>query len=183
MIVLILITSWTTSSKKIMIGLNIPTNIYLLKVSNRNTSKICDICSRLTIKKLEWRQWRHSGVFIVNFKHIFNTPFGVFLLLTLSMYLLTSIYLWAGICIYLRPCQTSQIRLWICSKLLRKDYRSLRLSTSTQQRFVGLQDVFNTSSCNNFLSFKTYNFSSSKTLAEVLRTSRKHLARQEIAMT
>ena len=41
-------------------------SIYLLKVNNRNIRKRCEICSKLTIKTLERRQWRCSGVFIVN---------------------------------------------------------------------------------------------------------------------
>ena len=45
---------------------NPPTNIYLFIVSNRNTKKRCEICSKLTIKTPE----RCSTVFIVNF-----TPF------------------------------------------------------------------------------------------------------------
>ena len=44
--------------------------IYLLKVSNRNTRTRCEICSKLTIKTPERRQWRRSGVVIVNFEHI-----------------------------------------------------------------------------------------------------------------
>ena len=32
-----------------------PPNIYLFKVNNRNTSKRCEICSKLTIKTLERR--------------------------------------------------------------------------------------------------------------------------------
>ena len=56
-----------------------PTGNYMLKVSNRNITikinnrnirKQCEICSKLTIKTLEWRQWCRSGVFIVNFEHI-----------------------------------------------------------------------------------------------------------------
>ena len=42
-------------------------NIYLYKVSNRNSRKRCEICSKNTIKAPERRQWRRSGVFIVNF--------------------------------------------------------------------------------------------------------------------
>ena len=42
---------------------------FLLKVNNRNSRKRCEICSKLTKKKLERRQWC-SGVFIVNFEHI-----------------------------------------------------------------------------------------------------------------
>ena len=58
-----------------------PPGIYLLKVNNRNTRTRYEICSKLTIKTLERRHWRRSGVFIVNFEHIVL----VFLLLTLNM--------------------------------------------------------------------------------------------------
>ena len=47
-----------------------PANSYLLKVNNRNTRKRCEICLKLTIRTPERRQWRSSGVFIVNFEHI-----------------------------------------------------------------------------------------------------------------
>ena len=62
---------------------NDPANIYLFKVSNRNISERCEICSKLTIKTPECWQWRHSGVFIVNFEYISHL-FLVFLLLTLN---------------------------------------------------------------------------------------------------
>ena len=58
--------------------------IYLLKVNNRNTRTRCEICSKLTIKTPEWRQYRRSGVFIVNFEHISHFVL-MFLLLTLNM--------------------------------------------------------------------------------------------------
>ena len=48
----------------------IPAGIYLLKVNNRNTRTRCEICSKLTIKTPERRQWRRSGVFIVNFSSV-----------------------------------------------------------------------------------------------------------------
>ena len=60
-----------------------PADIYLLKVSNRNTRTICKICSKLAIKTPERRQWRRSGVFIVNFEHISRLVL-VFLLLISS---------------------------------------------------------------------------------------------------
>ena len=47
-----------------------PAGIYLLKVNNRNTRTRCEICSKLTIKIPELRQWRRSGISIVNFEHI-----------------------------------------------------------------------------------------------------------------
>ena len=46
----------------------------MFKVKNRNTRKRCGICSKLTIKTPERRQWRSSGVFIVNLEH--STPFS-----------------------------------------------------------------------------------------------------------
>ena len=61
-----------------------PTVTCLLKLNNRNTRARCDICSRLTIKIREQRQWCRSGVFIVNFEHILNHIL-VFLLLTFNM--------------------------------------------------------------------------------------------------
>ena len=60
-----------------------PASIYLLKVSNRNTTTRCEISSKLAIKTPERTQWRRSGVFIVNFEHISDLVI-VFLLLTLS---------------------------------------------------------------------------------------------------
>ena len=47
-----------------------PPGIYLFKVNNRNTRTRCAICSKLTIKTSERRQYCRSGVFIVNFEHI-----------------------------------------------------------------------------------------------------------------
>ena len=42
------------------------TGISLLKVNNRNTTTKYEISSKLTIKTPKRRQWRRSGVFIVN---------------------------------------------------------------------------------------------------------------------
>ena len=47
-----------------------PTNIYLFKVSNKNTRKRCKICSTLKIKAPERRHRWRCGVFIVNYEHI-----------------------------------------------------------------------------------------------------------------
>ena len=44
----------------------------------------CEICSKLTIKKLERRQWIRSGVFIINLGNISHIIL-VFLQLTLSL--------------------------------------------------------------------------------------------------
>ena len=49
----------------------IPAGIHLLRVNNRNTRTRCEICSKLTIKTPEQRQWRRSDIFIVNFEHVF----------------------------------------------------------------------------------------------------------------
>ena len=63
-------------------GLRDHFGICLLKVNRRNTR--CEICSKLTIKTPKRRQWRRSGVFILNFEHISRLVL-VFLLLTLNM--------------------------------------------------------------------------------------------------
>ena len=47
-----------------------PACIYLLKVNNRNSRTRCVISSKLTIKTPERRQWRLSGIFIVEFEHV-----------------------------------------------------------------------------------------------------------------
>ena len=60
-----------------------PVSIYLLKVNNRDTRAKCKICLKLTIKTPELRQWRRTGVFIVNFEHISHLVL-VFLLLMLN---------------------------------------------------------------------------------------------------
>ena len=51
-----------------------------INVNERNTTKKCGICSKLTIKTLRGHQWRHFGIFIVKFEHI-QRLFLVFLLL------------------------------------------------------------------------------------------------------
>ena len=66
-----------------IIRMNLPGN-YMLTVNNRNTRTRCEKCLKLTIKTPERRQWRCSGVFIVNFKHYSHLALVV-LLLTLNM--------------------------------------------------------------------------------------------------
>ena len=58
---------------------------YMFKVNKKNKKNRtkCEICSKLTIKTPDQRNWRRSGVFIVNFEHILQLIL-VFLLLTLS---------------------------------------------------------------------------------------------------
>ena len=58
-------------------------NIYLFKVNNRNTREMCEICSKLIRKTPEWRQWRLSGVFVINFEYISHLV-SLFLLLNLG---------------------------------------------------------------------------------------------------
>ena len=57
---------------------------YLLKVNSKNTRTKCEICSKLSVKKPERRQWRRSDVFVVNFEHISHLAL-VFLMLTLKI--------------------------------------------------------------------------------------------------
>ena len=55
-------------------GEPIPANIYLFKVNNRNITKRCEICSKLTIKTPTRRHWRRSEFFwwILNILHTFS---------------------------------------------------------------------------------------------------------------
>ena len=48
-----------------------PVGNNIFKVNNRNTRTRCKICSKLTIKTPEIRHWCRSGVFIVNFEHVY----------------------------------------------------------------------------------------------------------------
>ena len=47
-------------------------NIYLFKFTNKNIREMLGMCSKLTIKILERRNWGRSGVFIINFQ-LFHT--------------------------------------------------------------------------------------------------------------
>ena len=47
-----------------------PAGIYLFNLKNGNTRTIYEVCSNLTIKTPEQRQWYRSGDFIVNFGQI-----------------------------------------------------------------------------------------------------------------
>ena len=60
-----------------------PTGNYMFTVNNRNAKTRCRICSKLTIKTPERRNWNRPGVFIVNSEHISHLAL-LFLLLTLS---------------------------------------------------------------------------------------------------
>ena len=55
---------WNWLAKTVWIS---PANNYLFEVNNRNTRKMCEICSKLTIK------WRCSSVFTFNF--VFTADF------------------------------------------------------------------------------------------------------------
>ena len=59
---------------------------YLLKVNDGNTTWMCEICWKLTIRAPDYCHWRRSGVLTVNFKDISHLAlvFLVFLLLTLN---------------------------------------------------------------------------------------------------
>ena len=63
-----------------------PADSYFFKVNNWNTKIICEICSKITVKMRERRQWSRSGVFIVNFEHISHIAL-VFSLLNLKKYM------------------------------------------------------------------------------------------------
>ena len=61
-----------------MFIINCQANIYLFKVNNRNTRKICEICSTiefvlvflLLTLNIFYNNWRRSGVYIVHFEEV-----------------------------------------------------------------------------------------------------------------
>ena len=61
-----------------------PVGNYMFKVNNTNPRTRCETCSKLAIKTLERRDWRRSGVFIVNFEPISHLAL-VLQLLTLNI--------------------------------------------------------------------------------------------------
>ena len=63
--------------------MDLPTNIYSLKVNNRNSRKRCEMFSQLTIKTPERQLWLRSCVFFASFKHI-SYLFPMFLLLAFN---------------------------------------------------------------------------------------------------
>ena len=96
-----------------------PANIYLCKVNNKNTRKKCEICSKLTIKRPQRRQWRRSGVFIDNFEHI-SYFFQVLLL-----------HCWPST----SKCWLSYYQ-WLCSPIVRNSEAYLEASpTSAMELF------------------------------------------------
>ena len=60
--------------------------ICLFKVNNRNTKVRCEICSKVKIKTSERRQWRRSGVFILNSEDISHFVLVLLLLLWACKY-------------------------------------------------------------------------------------------------
>ena len=70
--------------------INIPAGNYMFKVDKRNIIARCEISSNLTNLTPNRHQWRHNGVFIVNFEHVSRLVLE-FLLLTLSRQMPTGI--------------------------------------------------------------------------------------------
>ena len=58
----------------------------MFKLNNGNTRTMCEIHLKLTMMTPERRQWRRSGVFIVNFEQISHNVL-VFLLLALDKWM------------------------------------------------------------------------------------------------
>ena len=73
--------AWTYKNHLLINSIN-PASNYMFKVNNGNTRIRYEICSKLTIKTPERRQWYPSGVFVKS-EHISHLVL-VFLLLTLS---------------------------------------------------------------------------------------------------
>ena len=64
------------SSKNLEVSIS--ADIYLFKITNQNSRKRCEICSKLTIKAPEQLHWLRSGVFIVLTWNTFDTVFCCF---------------------------------------------------------------------------------------------------------
>ena len=56
-----------------LFGNDYKTGRTFFKVNNENTKRMCEICSKLTVKTTEPRQWPLSDVVIVNFEQISHT--------------------------------------------------------------------------------------------------------------
>ena len=65
-----------------------PANIYLFKATIEALEKTYEICTKLAIKIPKWRQWRRSGIFIINFVHISL----MFLLVTLNRKIICCVF-------------------------------------------------------------------------------------------
>ena len=106
-----------------------PTSMYLFKVSNKNTRKRCEICSKLTIKTPERRQWlvlksnqhlsRSFHYFVVKFSCLYKCV----LLFTVQWKLLALIFsenylptFWLLRSLFLSPikCVGWTLRSWFC---------------------------------------------------------------------
>ena len=61
-----------------------PVGIYLVKVNNKDTRAMCEICSKLIMQTPERRQLHRAGVFTVNMKHILHLALMIWQL-TLNM--------------------------------------------------------------------------------------------------
>ena len=66
--------------------------------------KMCEVCSKLTMKTSEQRQWRCSGVFILNFKYI------------LHIIPLMEKWDFKGHCNYSNPTKTIHVKISLCTK-------------------------------------------------------------------
>ena len=68
---------FSDTCKKFVTPTVYPVGNYMFKVDKRNTRTKCEVFSKLTIETPELRQWRHwrrSVVFIVNFEYLYFTP-------------------------------------------------------------------------------------------------------------
>ena len=124
-----------------MISLYLLGNKYMFKVVIRNTKK-CEIYSNLTIKTPKRRQWRRSGVFIVNLQNISLA----FILLTMNMYLFTGLDIRVGFKItlssfdYPRSLKTNK-RIYKLTLLKLLLTRCLHLKILVLKHFLKFQEV------------------------------------------
>ena len=72
-------------------------NTCLFKFNSRDTKERCEICSKLTIKTPQRRQWRRSGVVIVKFENVSHLSLVFLLLLWTCKCLLRNVIQMIGI--------------------------------------------------------------------------------------
>ena len=114
---------------------HIPANIYRYKINNRNTRKKFEVCSKLTIKTLEWRSWRPSGIFVFNIEHLSHLLVMFLLLLYTGKYMLGLFWsmisekgapeIWND---FAKSLEKNKVFWHVCTKILWKPGREYSLS-------------------------------------------------------
>ena len=107
-----------------------PAAIYLFKV-NRNTRRMCEIYSKLTLKTTERRHWRRSIVFTVNLNR-FHSLFWCF-------------YCW----LWTSKCRPGEIGKY-CRNAIEIISQKVQIHAKRSRKKLSCQRYFAISICSNF---------------------------------